>query len=84
MWSKTKLNCPEFIKLLSRHAIIGIQESKLDDIDEITLENYKIIMNNRKHISRYRSGGIALLIQETIAPYIRKPICDIVFCAMSF
>ena len=27
-------------------------------------------MNNRKHISRYRSGGIALLIQEIIAPYI--------------
>ena len=30
---KSKLNCPEFINLIKSYDVIGLQETKLDDID---------------------------------------------------
>ena len=68
---KSKSICPEFISFISDYDIIGIQESKLDDVDIISITNYKIFTNNRKQISRHRSGGIALLVHENVLPYVR-------------
>ena len=60
---KSKLNCPEFLTFLHSYDINCVQESRLDDLDKITVPGYKIFMHNRKKIARYRSGGIALLIK---------------------
>ena len=66
---KSKLICPEFISFISDYDIVGIQESKLDDIDIISIDNYKIFTNNTQQISRHRSWGITLLVRENFAPY---------------
>ena len=51
--------------------MIGVQETKLDDIDCIQLPGYEIICKNRKKMSRYRSGGIAVLVNSTFSPFIK-------------
>ena len=68
---KSKLNCPEFIDLIKSHDVIGVQETKLDDIDCIQLPGYEIICKNRKKMSRYRSGGIAVLVNSKFSPFIK-------------
>ena len=67
---KTKLLCPEFVTLIKSYDIIGIQESKLDNVERITVEGYQIFVKNRKEYSRYRSGGIALLVKNYLSPFI--------------
>ena len=67
---KSKLLCPEFVDLLKQYEIIGIQESKLDDVDHIVVDGYQVFSHNRKVLSRYRSGGITLLIKNSIAPFV--------------
>lgn len=68
---KSKLNIPEFNELIHQYDLIGLQETKLDDIDSVNISGYKIFCNNRQKISRYRSGGTALLVKENIAPYVK-------------
>lgn len=58
---KNKLKIPEFIDLIHEHDIIGLQETKLDDVDTTDIPGYKIICQNRKKISRYRSGGAFII-----------------------
>ena len=58
---KSKLLCPEFVNLIEQYDIIGIQESKLDDVDNINIQGNQVFTNNRTAISRHRSGGIAIL-----------------------
>ena len=67
---KSKVNCPDFVNFLYEFDIICIQESRLDDVDQITVPGYKIFMHNRKQIARYRSGGIALLVKDEFVPFI--------------
>ena len=71
---KSKLNCPEFIDLIKSYDVIGVQETKLDDIDCIhciQLPGYEIICKNRKKMTRYRSGGIAVLVNSKFSPFIK-------------
>ena len=67
---KSKLLCPDFVAFIETYDIIGIQESKLDDVDRINFEGYSVFTNNRKALSRYRSGGIALLVKNEWLPFI--------------
>ena len=67
---KSKLIHPEFTDLLDQFDIIGLQESTLDDVDVVEIEGFQIFSKNRKASSKYRSGGITLLIKESLAPYI--------------
>lgn len=63
---------PEFISLIQQHDVIGLQETKTDDTDTcIDIPGYKLFFHNRCCISRYRSGGIALLVKDTLLPYIK-------------
>ena len=62
--------CPEFVNLIERYDIIGIQESKLDDVDNINIQGYQVFTNNRTAISRHRSGGIAFLFKNELSPFI--------------
>ena len=68
---KSKINYPEFITFIKQHDIIGVQESKLDDVDKISIEGYQIFTHNRKKISNHRSGGIALIVKEELADKIK-------------
>ncbi|MEW8547163.1 MAG: hypothetical protein AB2693_26935, partial [Candidatus Thiodiazotropha sp.] len=66
----SKLNCPEFLSLVQQHDLICIQESRLDDLDSVSIPGYKVFSENRTAISRFRSGGITLIVKEVILPYI--------------
>lgn len=61
---KLKLNYPEFIQFINIFDIVGVQESKLDNLDSICVPCFSVFVNNRTESSRYRSGGIAILIKE--------------------
>ena len=65
---KSKLLCPEFVCLIKQYDIIGIQESKLDDVDNINVQGYQVFTNNRPAISRHRSGGTAILFKMNYLP----------------
>lgn len=49
---------------------VGLQETKLDDLDYISSQNVDIHLENRKQISRRKSGGIALLVKRDLSRYI--------------
>ena len=61
---------PEFLSFVAQYDIIGIQESKLDDVDRVNIPLYQVFANNRARISRYRSGGIAILVKNELYPFI--------------
>ena len=61
---------PEFTNLVNEHDIIGLQETKTDQIDDIGLKGYTLYYKHRKNISRRRSGGIALAYKQYLTPYI--------------
>lgn len=67
----SKLKFPEFINLIRRYDIIGIQESKTDDTDSVNIPDYTVFYHNRTNISRFRSGGITLIIKNEILPYVK-------------
>lgn len=58
---KSKLKCPGFIDLLNKYCIVGLQETKCDDLD---------FVKNRKSITSRKSGGLALLVRKDISKYI--------------
>lgn len=68
---RTKLNCPEFLNLINSYDILGIQETKTDDLDTIDIPGYKVILNNRSCISRTRSGGVGLIVKEWVLPFLK-------------
>ena len=43
--------------------MIEIQETKFDDPDPICVERYQVHNNNRKSLTRHRSGGISILLK---------------------
>ena len=67
----SKLKCPEFISLIQEYDLIGIQETKIDDVDSyVEIPGYEIYFQNRVAISRNRSGGIALIVKKKFVPFI--------------
>lgn len=67
----TKLHCPEFLSLINDYHLICLQESKLDDLDTISIPGYRNFSENRTSVSRYRSGGITVLVKDEIWPYVQ-------------
>ena len=67
---KSKLLCPEFVSFIQQYDIIGIQESKLDDVDKMQIQGFQVFSNNHTSVSGYRSGCITLLIKNEISPFI--------------
>ena len=77
---QSQQNCPQSLTLISQYEIICIQESKLGDADIISIPGYQIFTKNRTQLSRYRSGGIALLVKEEILPFINIIKMTVIFC----
>ncbi|MEW8547931.1 MAG: hypothetical protein AB2693_30870, partial [Candidatus Thiodiazotropha sp.] len=57
--------------MINEYHIIGIQETKLDDVDYVEIDGFKIFSQNRKSYSRHRSGGITLLIKDEISHHVK-------------
>ena len=66
-----KIKGPEFSNLINAYDIIGIQELKTDDTDDVELPDYTVFLHNRASISRFRSGGIGLIVKDEILPYVK-------------
>ena len=67
---KSKLKIPEFIETVNSYDIVALQESKLDDVDNIEVPGYTVFCQKRKKISRYRSDGTAFLFRHSFNEYI--------------
>ena len=66
----SKLRCPEFVQWINKFDIICLQETKTDEADDIQVSGYTVYMFSRQNLSRYRSGGIALLVKNDISSYV--------------
>ena len=51
----------QFFNFVETFDILGIQESKTDDTDNICIQGYQLFYNNREKLSMRRSGGKYLL-----------------------
>ena len=68
----SKLKCPDFLSLINGYDLIGLQETKTDDVDSyIEIPGFEIFFHNRDCISRYRSGGMALIVRKSLVPFIK-------------
>ena len=64
------MKIPKFTEMINTYDIIALQETKLDDVDCVELPGYTIICQNRKKISRYRSGGTAFIFKSSLNHHI--------------
>ena len=67
---KSKLITPEFQELIQYHDIVGLQETKCDDLDTLELSGYTIYTKNRKQFMKRKSGGIAIAYKKCLENYI--------------
>jgi hypothetical protein len=66
---KSKLLYPETYNLLRQFHIVCVSESKLSNCDTVEIDGYYSFYKNRKKYKR-RSGGIFVLIKESLMPYV--------------
>ena len=66
---KTKLLCPEFTDYLNEFDIISCEETKLDNLDEIHLDQHQCFQKNRKQKTKSKSGGIAVFIRNDLCKH---------------
>jgi len=67
----SKQNNPDFIDFISNYDIIGIQETKMDDLDHIQIKGYKCFDKNRKTVTKRKSGGVSILVKENLIPFVK-------------
>lgn len=67
---KSKHILKDFNNYISNFDLIGFQETKLSDLDEIVIENFALYTKNRASRSRVSSGGIALAVKRSISNYV--------------
>ena len=66
---KPKLKLLDFEEFIQKYKLIFLTKTKLDELDDVTVPNYKIFTNNRK-IKRRASGGVAVLVHNSLSDYI--------------
>jgi exonuclease III len=64
-----RLQYPEFDEFVKRFDIIGLQETKVDDSDNLQLPGFTVFTKNRSTLSKVRSGGIALAVKDSISKH---------------
>ena len=67
---KSKLKSYEFEEFIQKYKLIFLTETKLNILDEVNIPNYNIIVNSRKGAKR-SSGGVAILVHESIEKHIQ-------------
>ena len=58
VWFNSKLLCPEFVSFIEQYDIIGIQESKLDDVDNVYTKATKYFRITEQ---QFRDTGLVAL-----------------------
>jgi hypothetical protein len=61
---RSKVISDDFGEYLRQFGIIFLTETKLDDVDDITIAGYEVLRKNRHHCSTHPSGGVCRLIQK--------------------
>jgi len=63
----SKVICPEFLEFINKYDIVGLQETKIDEFDESTVEipGYKFMHKCRKKYM-LKSGGVGVYIKESL------------------
>ena len=51
--------------------MIVLTETKLDDLDSIHIDKFKLINNNRK-CRKKASGGVTILVHHSISSYVTE------------
>lgn len=67
---RSKALFPEFSSFLNSYDIIGFQETKTDQLDDISLNDFDLYFKHRKDISKYKSGGIALACRKNLSQFV--------------
>ena len=66
---RSKLKLLDFEEFIQKYKLIFPTETKLDELDDIDVPNYKIFTNNRT-IKKRASGGVAILVHNSLSDYI--------------
>ena len=66
---RSKLNLLDFEEFIQKYKLIFLTETKLDELDDIDVSNYKIFTNNRS-IKKRAFGGVAILVHNILSDYI--------------
>jgi exonuclease III len=61
-----RLQYPGFLEFVDDFDVIGLQETKVDDSDNLQIPGYTVFTKNRAALSKVRSGGIALTVKDSI------------------
>jgi exonuclease III len=64
-----RLQYPEFNEFVKRFDVIGSQETRVDDSDDLQLPGFTVSTKNRAALSKVRSGGIALGVKDAISKH---------------
>ena len=67
---KSRQLYPEFCSFVNKYDIIGFQETKLDSLDTVTLDNFNLHFKNRKQFMKRKSGGICLAVKKSINRFV--------------
>ena len=63
---KSKYILPDFTNYIVNFDLVGFQETKLTELDDIQFDEFKFFTKNRKLLSRVSSGGIALAVKKDL------------------
>ena len=67
---RRKMQYPEFRDLISNDDLFCVTKSKLDNHDLVTMPGYKFISQPRHQKLLRKSGGIGVLVKDTISRHI--------------
>ena len=63
---KRRLHYPEFQSLISKYNVFCVQETKLDNVDVVSMPNYTFLPQTRKQKFVRRSGGICVFVKNEL------------------
>ena len=66
---RSKLKLLDFEEFIQKYKLIFLTETKLDELDDIDVPNYKIFTNNWT-IKKRASGGVAILVHNSLSDYV--------------
>ena len=68
---KSKMKSQDFECYISKYDLIFLMKTKLDDLDQIFIDGFTLLTNNRKYKKR-PSGGVAVIVKNTIVKYVEQ------------
>ena len=60
---KSKLSSADFVNFINDYDVICFTETKCDDVDMINID---IVFKDRNKLSRFKSGGILMVIKKNV------------------